>query len=83
MLEMLPAPGSGHFAAHAHGNFESEHLGYCGAQDTFYLGHHALTSKSRSSRNVADVSRDQYGRVYQYWPVRISACRTDLALGSR
>jgi transposase InsO family protein len=24
---------------HAHGEFESEHPGYCGAQDTFYVGH--------------------------------------------
>ena len=23
----------------AHGEFESEHPGYCGAQDTFYVGH--------------------------------------------
>jgi hypothetical protein len=28
----------------AHGEFESEHPGYCGAQDTFYVGNFAAIS---------------------------------------
>ena len=31
-------PGQSQDREGAHGEFESEHLGYCGAQDTFYVG---------------------------------------------
>jgi hypothetical protein len=30
-------PGKGQTEKEAHGEFESEHPGYCGAQDTFYV----------------------------------------------
>jgi hypothetical protein len=33
----------------AHGEFESECPGYCGAQDTFYVGARRHTSEARSS----------------------------------
>ena len=36
----------------AHGEFESEHPGYCGAQDTFYVG-----SEGGRARLPADVHR--------------------------
>jgi hypothetical protein len=36
----------------AHGEFESEHPGYCGAQDTFYVG-----NEGRRPRLPADLHR--------------------------
>ncbi len=39
----------------AHGEFESEHPGYCGAQDTFYIDH----SRSASARRPCKRSLTQ------------------------
>jgi hypothetical protein len=37
-FEICPAGVSETLVQEAHGEFESEHPGYCGAQDTFYVG---------------------------------------------
>jgi hypothetical protein len=37
--------------AEAHGEFESEHPGYCGAQDTFYVGNLKSVGRIYQHRN--------------------------------
>ena len=51
----------------AHGEFESEHPGYCGAQDTFYVG----TLKGSRPHLPADLHRHLLqGRLRQAVPVQ-------------
>jgi hypothetical protein len=46
-------------AKEAHGEFESEHPGYCGAQDTFYVGN--LKGVERPARTDPSPARSLLG----------------------
>src|SRR5207237_427397 len=68
----------------AHGEFESECPGYCGAQDTFYVG----TLKGVGRIVILEINRDRKGisltaaiRVYivEYYREALRGCRTEKA----
>ena len=42
-----------------HGEFESEHPGYCGAQDTFYVGNMKGVGRSTSRRSSTPTARSR------------------------
>jgi hypothetical protein len=57
----------------AHGEFESEHPGYCGAQDTFYVGNLKGVPDSGAKRN--GVKRSGFAHLFrarQARPGRVS-----------
>ena len=45
----------------AHGEFESEHPGYCGAQDTFYVGNLKMLWGERRGYGTFGALQQTYG----------------------
>jgi hypothetical protein len=48
----------------AHGEFESEHPGYCGAQDTFYVGNLKGVDASTSRPSSTTYTKVSFAKLY-------------------
>jgi hypothetical protein len=48
----------------AHGEFESEHPGYCGAQDTFYVGNLKGVARIYQQTFIDTYSKVAFAKLY-------------------
>jgi hypothetical protein len=61
----------------AHGEFESERPGYCGAQDTFYAGHMKEVGRIYQQTFVDTYSKVAFAKLYdRKTPITIVSCRS-------
>jgi hypothetical protein len=59
----------------AHGEFESEHPGYCGAQDTFYVGNLKGVGRIYQQTFIDTYARVAFAKLYdRKTPITAADC---------